>query len=83
MEFFLILTQAVTWLIIIDAISSWVVGPDDIPRSLTRPMVEPLYRPIRAVLDPSKTGGLDLSPLIWLLGLEVLRQVVARSAFAL
>lgn len=81
MEFLHLVITGVTWLIIIDAISSWVVGPDQFPRNLTGTLTEPLYRPVRAVLDPGKMGGLDLSPLIWIVGLQVLESFIARAAF--
>lgn len=82
MEFFHLVITGITWLIIIDAISSWVVGPDQFPRNLTSTLTEPLYRPIRAVLDPAKMGGLDLSPLVLIVGLQVLESVLFRAAFA-
>jgi len=82
MEFLHLAITGVTWLIIIDAISSWIVGPDQFPRSLTGSLTEPLYRPIRSVLDPAKMGGLDLSPLVLIIGLQVAQSLIARSAIA-
>ena len=29
-----------------------------------------MYAPIHMVVPPSKTGGLDLSPLVWLFGIQ-------------
>jgi YggT family protein len=58
-----ILTGA-QWVIIIAVLISWV-SPD--PRN---PIVrflwgitEPLFRPFRRLVPPSRTGGIDLSPL--------------------
>jgi len=52
------------WIIIIAVLISWV-SPD--PRN---PIVrflwgitEPLFRPFRRLLPPSRTGGIDISPL--------------------
>lgn len=73
--------QALWWLVIIAALVSWV-SPD--PRN---PIVrflyattEPLFRPFRRLLPPSRTGGLDLSPLFVLLIIYVARSFVARLA---
>lgn len=52
-------------IIFVDVILSWVrTDPYAFPRNFTRQITEPLYTPIRAILDPQKMGGLDLSPMI-------------------
>jgi len=63
-ETVLFVLQAIQWLVIIAALVSWV-SPD--PRN---PIVrflwattEPLFRPFRRLLPPSRTGGIDLSPI--------------------
>ena len=63
-ETVLFVLQAVQWLVIIAALVSWV-SPD--PRN---PIVrflwattEPLFRPFRRLVPPSRTGGIDLSPI--------------------
>ena len=73
--------QALQWLVIIAALVSWV-SPD--PRN---PIVrflyvttEPLFRPFRRLLPPSRTGGLDLSPLLCLLVIYFVSRFVARLA---
>jgi YggT family protein len=73
--------QAVWWLVIIAALVSWV-SPD--PRN---PIVrflyvttEPLFRPFRRLLPPSRTGGLDLSPLFVILIIYFVSRLVARLA---
>ena len=76
----LLLLRAASFVIIIDAVLSWVQGPDAFPRSLTMTMTAPLYAPIHAVLKPGSTGGLDLAPLIVLVLLQMLQGVVI-SAF--
>lgn len=82
MEFLHLALSGITWLIIIDAISSWIVGPNQFPRNLTGTLTEPLYRPIRSVplLNPSRTGGLDLSPLILIVLIQVVQSLIARAA---
>ena len=73
----------VFWIIIIQAILSWLVAFDvvnlrqrfvyQVWGSLNR-LTEPLYRPIRNILPDM--GGIDLSPLVVLFGLYALRIVV-------
>ena len=73
----------VFWIIIIQAILSWLVAFDvlnirqpfvwQLWSGLNR-MTEPLYRPIRSVLPDM--GGIDLSPLVVLFGLYALQIVV-------
>ena len=73
--------SALQWLVIIAALVSWV-SPD--PRN---PIVrflyvttEPLFRPFRRLLPPSRTGGLDLSPLFVLVVIYAVSRFVARLA---
>ena len=73
--------QALQWLVIIAALVSWV-SPD--PRN---PIVrflsvttEPLFRPFRRLLPPSRTGGLDLSPIFVLLVIFLVSRFLARLA---
>jgi uncharacterized protein YggT (Ycf19 family) len=77
----LTILTGIRWLILIDAVLSWVMPVDRFPRSLTNQLTEPLYAPIRAVLRPERTGGFDLSPLIVLGVLIFFENMIARSAY--
>lgn len=77
----------IKWLVIIAAVISWV-SPD--PRN---PIVQflyrvtgPILRPFRRLLPPSRTGGIDLSPILVVLAIlfiEVfLKRLFMTSAFA-
>ncbi len=77
----LFLLNALQWLVIVAALISWV-SPD--PRN---PIVrflwgttEPLFRPFRRLVPPSRTGGIDLSPLFVLVLIFLLSRFVARLA---
>jgi YggT family protein len=72
----LLFLQVVIWVVIVDAVLSWVQGPQEMPRRLMRQLTEPLYAPIHAIVDPQKTGGLDLSPIILIIGLQLLIRVL-------
>jgi YggT family protein len=81
------LLQVLTWVIIIQAILSWLVAfnvintHNDFVRSLLYAldrMTAPLYRPIRKILPDF--GGLDFSPIVVLLLIYVLRILLAGVA---
>ena len=75
-----LLLTVLTWIIIIQAILSWLVAfnvintYNDFVRSLLNALdriTEPLYRPVRRILPDF--GGLDFSPLVVLLLIYVVR----------
>lgn len=84
-----ILLTAIWWIIILQAILSWLVAfnvintYNDFVRSvliaLDR-MTAPLYRPIRRIMPD--LGALDLSPLVVLLILSIIDQVFMPRLFA-
>lgn len=61
--------------VFIAVIASWIQS-DNIVFQLARELTEPVLRQIRRVL-PSM-GGLDLSPLVLLMGLQFLRMALTR-----
>jgi YggT family protein len=78
-----ILLSAAQWIIIIQAIMSWLVAfnvintHNDLVRSVMIALdrlTEPLYRPIRRVMPD--LGALDLSPLVVLLIIMILKSVL-------
>lgn len=66
-------------LVIADALFSWVLKPNQFPRSLTKPLLDPLYDPMRRALQPF-TGSVDLSPLLVLGVLYALQAFLERNA---
>lgn len=69
-----------SYVIIAAALISWV-SPD--PRNpivlFLRQVTEPVLAPVRRMLPPWKTGGLDLSPIIVLLAIQFIERVILRS----
>ncbi|KPV39545.1 hypothetical protein AN478_10360 [Thiohalorhabdus denitrificans] len=66
------------WVILIRVLMSWV-SPDPanpLVRALTQ-ITDPILRPAQRLIPP--VGGLDLSPIVVLLGIEFLRILVVSS----
>ncbi len=74
------------WIIIVTVVLSWLIGLNIVNgyrpevRAIQRvchQLTEPLLRPIRERVPPF--GGLDLSPLILLLGMEVAHILLVKA----
>lgn len=71
----LLVTQFIdvlVFLLFADVLLSWVLQPHQFPLNYTRTLTEPMYAPLRKLINPQQMGGLDLSPLIWIIGLQIL-----------
>ena len=78
-----LLLQVLLWIIIIQAVLSWLVAFNVVSRynstvgglinGLDR-LTDPLYRPIRRILPDF--GAIDLSPMIVLLLIQIARSIV-------
>ncbi len=83
LDIILIVLNLYTWVVIIGAILSWLIAfnvvnmRNDLVRSawnLFLALTEPFLRPIRNVLPA--TGGLDLSPIVLLLGIMLIERII-------
>ncbi len=83
LDIVLIVLNLYTWVVIIGAILSWLIAfgvvnmRNDFVRSawnLFLALTEPFLRPIRNVLP--NTGGLDLSPIVLLLGVMLIERII-------
>ena len=83
----IMLLTVVWWIIVIQAVLSWLVAfnvvntSNDFLRSFMRALdriTEPLYRPIRRILPDF--GGLDFSPIVVLLLIVVIQKLLAGLA---
>jgi len=76
------LIQAYAIVVFARIVLEWIPVSFDHPvarvRSVLRAVTEPLLRPLRAVVPPIRMGdvGLDLSPLVLVLGLSLLAGVI-------
>jgi YggT family protein len=71
------LLELYMWILIIGVLLTWV-SPD--PRNpivqFLRIATEPVLAPVRRLLPPWKTGGLDLSPVIVLIAIQFVERVI-------
>ncbi|MDP6931902.1 MAG: YggT family protein, partial [Myxococcota bacterium] len=72
--------DVVTFIIIGDAVLSWIQAPTAVPRVWTRKLTEPLYAPIQAVVSPRITGGIDLSPIVVLVVLHLVQRSLIQAS---
>lgn len=79
----LILLNVLWWIIIVQAIMSWLIAfnvintHNDFVRSIMIALdrlTEPLYRPIRKLMPD--LGALDLSPMVILLAIVIIQQAI-------
>jgi YggT family protein len=82
-QILMILLNVLWWIIIIQAIMSWLIGfnvintYNEFVRAVWQglnKLTEPLYRPIRKIMPDF--GALDLSPLVVLLIIYILQAVI-------
>ena len=78
-----LLLRVLTWIIILQVILSWLVAfnvintsSEGVRRFLVglEKFLEPLYRPIRKIMPDF--GGLDLSPVVLLLAISIVRMLL-------
>ncbi len=82
-----ILLSVVTWIIILQVVLSWLVAfnvintsSDGVRRFLVGldNLLAPIYRPIRRIMPDF--GGLDLSPVVVLIAIQIIRTLLAGLA---
>ncbi len=78
------LLELYSYVVIAAALISWV-SPD--PRNpivrFLHQVTEPVFEPIRRLLPPWKTGGLDISPLIVIIAIQFVERVILPSLVGL
>lgn len=90
LQIVLLILNFAFWIIIIQAILSWLLAFNVINfhnqfvrtvyGALAR-LTEPVYRPIRNFLPA--TGGVDLAPMVVLIGIYALQIIISNNAHAL
>ena len=80
LQLLLALLSLYTWVIIIRALISWV-SPDPynpIVQILSK-LTEPVLGPLRKLLPPHRTGNIDLSPILAILLIQLVRYTIIYS----
>jgi YggT family protein len=89
-QIIVILLDVLWWIIIIQAIMSWLIAfnvintSSDVVRTVITAldrMTAPIYNPIRRVMPD--LGALDLSPMVVLLAILIIRQAILPPLFGL
>jgi YggT family protein len=72
-----LLIDGYTLVVVVAVVLSWLnLSPDNPIVRVTRALTEPVLEPIRKVLPAM--GGFDFSPMLLLLGLQLLRRLLFR-----
>lgn len=72
------------WVIIVRIILEWIQVPSDHPvgrlREVLAMITDPVLRPVRNLVPPVSIGsaGLDLSPLIVIVAIQIIRSALCR-----
>ena len=75
-----ILFTVYIWVVIIRAVLSWIPVPSLYQLNVILfKLTEPALRPLRKLVPPYKTGGLDLSPMILIVLLIFINSFLIRS----
>ena len=71
-----------TWVIILRAVISWVsTDPNNPLIRLLHTVTEPLLGPLRRLIPPSKLGGLDVSPILAIVLIQILRYLLLGALY--
>ncbi len=81
-NFLVLLLYLYTWLIIIRAVVSWSRPDPGHPLvGLLVKITEPILKPLRALVPPSKLGGIDLSPILAIVVIQIARYLLLSALF--
>jgi YggT family protein len=70
--------EILSWIIIVDAVLTWLpqVNRSNPLVVALRRITTPIYRPIRRLIPPEKTGYIDFSPVVAIVGLRIIGMIV-------
>lgn len=71
-----------TWVIIIRAVVSWTrPNPGQPMIQLLFTVTEPILKPLRTIVPPAKLGGIDLSPILAIVVIQVVRYLLLATLY--
>lgn len=74
MDSLLLIIALYLLIVALDVLVGWIQpDPARLPRRLLHALTEPLQAPLRSLLPAARTGGLDLSPLVVIGALGLVR----------
>lgn len=88
LDLVMIILKLFVWVLIAQAILSWLISFGVINHSnqfvstiwrMTHQLTEPLLKPVRRFVPPM--GGMDLSPIVLILGVYFLQSVIVRYLY--
>ena len=71
-----------TWVIILRAVVSWTrPNPGHPLIQLLIGITEPVLKPLRALVPPARLGGIDLSPILAIVAIQIVRYLLLSTLF--
>lgn len=71
-----------TWIIILRAVMSWMNPDPNNPLVKALLVVtEPILKPLRTLVPPSRLGGLDVSPILAIVLIQILRYLLLGAIY--
>lgn len=81
-NFLVLLLYLYTWIIILRAVVSWSRPDPGHPLIQILIMItEPILKPLRFLVPPAKLGGIDLSPILAIVGIQIIRYLLLSTLF--
>jgi YggT family protein len=82
MRIIILLLNLYAWLIIARALVSWVSQDQSNPIiRFLHVTTEPVLRPLRTILSPSGIGGIDISPILAIVLIQIAKYFLIRLAW--
>ena len=79
-----VLLNIYTWVIIIRAVMSWVAPvPSNPLAQMLVNITEPVLKPLRRLIPPSALGGIDVSPILAIVAIQIIRYGLLSFAYSL
>lgn len=71
-----------TWIIIIRAVMSWMNPDPNNPLVKALYLVtEPVLKPLRSLVPPARLGGIDISPILAIVLIQILRYLLLGAIY--
>lgn len=71
-----------TWVIIIRAVMSWMSpNPNNPIAKALYAVTEPVLKPLRALVPPARLGGLDISPILAIVLIQLVRYLLLGAIY--